>query len=189
MALTACPECRGQVSDKAPKCPHCGASLKSRGCLTAIGVLLIAVVAFYGIPWFIEWRAAHSDTVALPSAGLAGSISPARELVNEAVELNEGQYQYYSFQLKRDSRVQVKVEAAPKHVDVMLMTPSQAELFRDMSPGETFHYKEALHGDQVIRFDETEIIPEGEWVIVVFRPLENIWSPQSTVADIEITVY
>ena len=71
----------------------------------------------------------------------------------------------------------------------MLMTPSQAELFRGISPGETFHYKEALHGDQVIRFEETEIIPEGDWVIVVHRPQESIRSPQSTVADIQITVY
>lgn len=25
MALTECPECRGQISTKAPRCPHCGA--------------------------------------------------------------------------------------------------------------------------------------------------------------------
>ena len=189
MALTACSECGNQVSDKASKCPHCGASLKSHGCLIVIGVILIAVVAFYGISWLIEWRAAHSDTAAPPSAGLAGAISPSQELANAAVELDEGQYQYYSFQLKRDSRIHVKIAAAPKHVNVMLMTPSQAELFREASPSEVFYYSEVLHGDKVVRFDETEIVPEGEWVIVVFRPPENIWSPQSTVVDIMITVY
>ncbi len=30
MALTKCPECRGQVSDQASACPHCGYPLAGR---------------------------------------------------------------------------------------------------------------------------------------------------------------
>lgn len=51
MALTKCPECRGQVSEQASACPHCGypmanVSRRSRAVLgVAVGALLALVIA------------------------------------------------------------------------------------------------------------------------------------------------
>jgi hypothetical protein len=50
MALIPCRECSKEISDKAPVCPHCGASLESKGaglpvkiaslCFPPIGLVL-----------------------------------------------------------------------------------------------------------------------------------------------------
>lgn len=51
MALTTCPDCEKQVSTKAPACPHCGASLKTKvGCLRYFigGVVLLILLAVAG---------------------------------------------------------------------------------------------------------------------------------------------
>lgn len=47
MALTACKECRQQISSKATSCPHCGAPVKrSFGCGTLFVVAIVTVVVF-----------------------------------------------------------------------------------------------------------------------------------------------
>lgn len=40
MALIACPECKHQVSDKAPACPQCGAPIAAAAETAAVGVPL-----------------------------------------------------------------------------------------------------------------------------------------------------
>lgn len=50
MALVACKECGGQISDQARHCPHCGIPLnKKRGCLYWTGGSVAAVVIVLGI--------------------------------------------------------------------------------------------------------------------------------------------
>lgn len=74
MALTSCPECKGQVSDQAAACPHCGAPrvavalpagavaatpVKRRGATwEAVGTVMIvigilAVAASHGVGIFL----------------------------------------------------------------------------------------------------------------------------------------
>lgn len=59
MALISCPECRREVSDKAPACPHCGYPINmggrpARPPLSESSVLSKAVGAIGGwliVPW------------------------------------------------------------------------------------------------------------------------------------------
>ena len=132
----------------------------------------------------------HSDEAAPPDAGLAGAIRPAQELLDSSRELGEGQYIFQSFELLSAARVHVEIYAAPEPVNVMLMTPSDLDGYREaLRAGGGYTYRQALSEKEVIRFDQTEILPEGEWTVVVERPLESLLSPQSTTVDITITVY
>ena len=54
MALTKCPECRGQVSDQAHACPHCGyplagGMLRSRAMVQLAVGMAVALIAALGI--------------------------------------------------------------------------------------------------------------------------------------------
>ena len=189
MPLVQCTDCLGQVSDRAFDCPHCGAQLrdrprsKNRGCL----IVILAILILGG---FFVWRSLHSDEAAPPTAGVAGAIRPSQELLNSSYELDESEYLFQSFELYTDARVHLEVYASPEPVDVMLMTPSDFEGYRKASEeGGSYTYRDALSGKQILRFDKTEILAEGEWTIVIRRPIENILSPQSTTADITLTIY
>ena len=63
MALTKCKECKKEVSDKAEKCPNCGAPIKKRGgLLKVIGIILVILVAIPAVTSiFVD--PPHSDLV------------------------------------------------------------------------------------------------------------------------------
>ena len=125
MALIECPECRNQISNKAPACPQCGVPIAStlsalttettaspevsgsakKGFKIHPAFLVLLVVAAAVIFWL--WRSATSDRAAPPSAGLSGALRQPDKLVDERIELNEGQSTFYSFRLGTDARVRV----------------------------------------------------------------------------------
>lgn len=201
MALIDCWECAREVSDHASTCPHCGAPIeeskdaiprsKSRrnrtGCLVVVGLVLI-------VGCFFAWRSLYSDEAAPLSAGLPGAIRPHQELVDESVRIGEGWYKYYSFELYTSARVRVEVYASPAHVNVMLMTPSDFEGYQQaqstvQESDTAYTHRELLSSENVVRYDQTETLPSGEWIIVIERPLENIFSPESTTVNLTITIY
>lgn len=203
MALINCTECGKQLSEKAPACPHCGAPLTvttdsqtpttsarkfSTGRLI-VAVLLLGVAVLFA--WG-TWRAMRSNEAAPLSAGIGAALRQPRKLVNERVQLNEGQYVQYSFALNSDARVQVQVTAQPKQVDVMLMTRADAEKFRAVASklfGGEYTYRQALSGMSVLRMDKTEVLPNGEWWIIVRRPSEAILFQEATAVEIIVTAY
>jgi hypothetical protein len=206
MALIECPECKKQVSDRASSCPQCGAPLASissteptapdlskkrttiRIILVPLVIILVIIIGvFY---WF--WKASTSNRVAPLSAGLVAGLRSSQKVVDERIELKEGQSVGYSFTLKTDARVQVQVNAEPKHVDVMLMTKEEADKFRQISGklfGGEYTYRQALSSKQVIRMDKTEVLPKGEWTIIVMRPLEALLFHKGTTVNIIVTLY
>ena len=210
MALIECPECKKQVSDKAPACPQCGAPIVAappmpspetpvpaetpapakKGPKIHPVFLVLLVVAAAGILWL--WRSATSDRAAPPSAGLSGALRQPKKFVDERIELNEGQSMSYSFRLGTDSRVRVQVTAEPKNVDVMLMSKEDQEKFRQVAGklfGGQYTYRQALSSQQILRMDKTEVVPEGEWSIVVMRPQESLLFRDKTSANVVVTVY
>jgi uncharacterized membrane protein YvbJ len=207
MSLIECPECKKQISDKALKCPQCGAPIASISSPTSTGpslskkgnkiriillALLVALlVIIVGVSyWF--WRASTSNRAAPPSAGLSAGLRQPVKAVDQQVELKEGQYVSYSFALRTDARVQVQLNAQPKHVDVMLMTKEEADKFRQVSgslSGGQYTYRQALSSKQVLRMDKTEILPKGEWTIIVMRPSEALLFRKGTSVNIIVTVY
>lgn len=210
MALIECPECKKQVSDKAPSCPQCGLPLvsapqaptpetpvpseapvaeKKRTGMRPVFIVLLAIVI--GIIFWL-WRSATNDRSAPPSAGLSGALRQPKKLVDERIELNEGQSMFYSFRLATDSRVRVQVTAEPKNVDVMLMSKEDQEKFRQVAGklfGGQYTYRQALSSQQILRMDKTEVVPEGEWSIVVMRPQESLLFRDKTSANVVVTVY
>ena len=204
MALIECPECKKQVSDKAPTCPQCGApiaTIPSPSPTTTEPIkkrsgthpfLIVLIVLIVGIS-FWYWRASTNIRVAPPSAGLSGLIRQPQKLVDERMELKEGQFFSSSFTLKSDARVQVQVDAAPKNVDVMLMTKEQYGKFQDVSSGNItggqYTFKQGLSSKQVLQTDKTELLTAGDWVIVVMRPKEALLFQDATSANVAVTVY
>lgn len=206
MALRECPECKKQISDKALRCPQCGAPRvsiapqdpktlglfeKPKKRIRSRIFLLLPLAIIIGISyWF--WRASTSHRVAPPSAGFFAALRQPKKVVDERLELKEGQFVSYPFALRTDARVEVEVNAEPKHVDVMLMTREEASKFRGisgrLSEGE-FAYGQGLSSKQVHRMDKTEVLPKGEWTIIVFRPSEALLSREGTSVNIIVTVY
>lgn len=45
MALQECKECKGQISSKAKKCPHCGAKIRSSAWGIALGFIFVSLVS------------------------------------------------------------------------------------------------------------------------------------------------
>lgn len=210
MALIECPECKNQISDKASACPKCGVPIAStlstpttetpaspevsgpakKAFKVRPVFLVLLVVAAAGVFWF--WRSATSDRAATPSAGLSGALRQPKKLVDERIELNEGQSMSYSFRLGTDSRVRVQVTAEPKNVDVMLMSKEDQEKFRQVAGklfGGQYTYRQALSSEKILQMDKTEVVPEGEWSIVVMRPQESLLFQDKTTANVIVTVY
>jgi hypothetical protein len=99
---------------------------------------------------------------------------------------------FYTFRLVTDSRVRVQVAAEPKNVDVMLMTKEDQEKFRQAAGklfGGQYTYRQALSSQQILRMDKTEVVPQGEWSIVVMRPAESLLFQEQTKANVVVTVY
>ena len=55
--------------------------------------------------------------------------------------------------------------------------------------GGQYSRRQAFSGKSILEMDETEVIPEGRWYIVVIRPSEAILFREATVVDVEVTVY
>lgn len=206
MALMKCNECGKDVSDKAGTCPNCGAPVAiaaqaeqaprpaavpaSAGRKTSkwayVGLAIIAVTVFY------IYRAATSDRAAPLSAGLAGALRQPKKIVSDRFSLKEGQAQMFGFNLSRDARVEVNVEASPKNVDVMLMTADDLERFRQAQGklfGGQYTYRQALSRQATMRMHQTETLPLGSWAIVVQRPQEALIFGHETTVSIDVTVY
>ena len=131
-----------------------------------------------------------SEDAAILTTELAEALRSPQEIVNSSYEIDEGEYVFHSFELLTAARVRLQLNARPEPVDVILMTPADFDKYRRASEeGGSYSYRELLSRKQVVQFDSTETLPKGEWTIVVARPIEDIDSPQSTTADITITVY
>ncbi len=204
MALIVCLECRKEVSDKAGKCPHCGAPIasptsawrpaasgspmKGRAIRAARYVLFAAVL---GAAWWI-WQAATSGKRAPLSAGLTAAFRDPVKVADERVALKEGQHVSYPFALKTDSRVHVRVIATGDALDVMLMPRTEAERFRQAGGslfGGQYAGRQDLSSRQVGWLDKTEVVTKGDWALVVMRPKESSPGKEGNAAEIAVTVY
>ena len=204
MALIVCLECRKEVSDKARKCPHCGAPIasatsawrpaasgsvnRSRAVRAARYVFFAAVL---GAAWWI-WQAATSEKKAPFSAGLTAAFRDPMKVADERVALKEGQHVSYAFALETDSRVHVRVIATGDALDVMLMPKTEAERFRQAGGslfGGGYAGRPDLSSRQVGWLDKTEVVTKGEWALVVMRPKETSPGKEGNAAEIGVTVY
>jgi len=204
MALIECRECNKQVSDKATTCPHCGAPVEHptteavekqpeqadkpkraekeqwkyrKPLLTIVSLVILAVV----IVIFMRVRSGSS---------LRGAVTGPETIISEKISLKEGQAMSYSFTVPSQRRVEVEVEARPKAVNVMLMTESDWKKYKKAKGalfGGKYTYRRALSSKSILKMKESDILPAGNWKIVVERPSESLLFGDDTTAKVKIT--
>jgi hypothetical protein len=125
-------------------------------------------------------------------SSVAGAVSGPQTLVNETIELKEGTAMGYGFTIPTDRRVEVRVSANPKPVNVMLMTEDQWAKYQEVRGklfGGQYQYKQALSKKSVLQMTESEVLPSGRYRIVVERAEEALIFKKSTAARITIIGY
>lgn len=117
---------------------------------------------------------------------------PPRVTVNETIQLNEGSAKYYPLNLGVATRVRVQVNAGPRDVNVLLMTPLQLEQYQLASQqiGAQYQYTTSPLSDwNILNMDQTGVVPAGNWDIVVIRPHEAVFLRNATAAQVIVTLY
>ena len=72
----------------------------------------------------------------------------------------------------------------------MLMTLSGFEKYRIATEeGGPFTYFKVLSEKDIHEFDQTKILSEGNWTVVVARPIEDNEAPKGTFMTLAITLY
>jgi hypothetical protein len=212
MAMIECTECGRQVSDKAPVCLGCGAPVSSTKTATVSsggapaatvtptvpkksGRALPWLMALIGVVVFLVYHSSvgpsSRPSLATPE-GLREVIRQPQKLVSERISLKEGQAEMYSFTLASSGRVEVKVNASPKDVDVMLMTADELKKFQaalGKAFGGRYTYRQALSRQKVLGMTASEVLPAGDWAIVIQRPVEGALFHDDTAASVDVTVY
>lgn len=208
MALTACGECGNQVSDKAVACPKCGAPVAERRD-TAHSAAASAPAGLQAqspatakkrfftagrvIAWLFILLAGGLLLLRVGSGTrLAAAIAGPRTIVDERIELKEGEAQSYGFRLQDPEDVDVQVNAAPKKVNMMLMSEEQWAKYKKVHGslwGGEFEYKKALSREGVLEWTGSELLPPGSWRVVVERPKESLLFGDSTAARVKVVVH
>ena len=88
-------------------------------------------------------------------------------------------------------KVEVDVTADPKPVRVMLMNAEDAAKFKAATGdlfGGSYTYRQALAGRRVLTMNRADVIPTGDWTVVVMRPQDSVLFKESTAAKITLTL-
>jgi hypothetical protein len=214
LALIKCAECGNEMSDKAAACPRCGApnapTVTTGAAPTAppppstpvqaapIQALPVPMVAKAPKPFFTVGRVLAWLFILgggwlafrmLTGSSLAGAIQGPETIVNESLQLKEGAAMSYSFILPSSRRVDVKVNAAPKNVNVMLMTDEQWLKYEKVHGslwGGEFMYTRALSRQDILSWEGSDVLPAGRWRVVIERPKEAILFGHPS--DVSVTI-
>jgi hypothetical protein len=147
-----------------------------------VGTLVVGAIAIYFISVLFHRRPPN------PLSALSGPET----LVSETISLKEGNAMSYPVYLPSPREVRVTVSASPEAVDVMLMSQSEWERFREVKGnlfGGRYTYRRALSRKSILSMEETDTLPAGAWRIVVERPSESLLFTESTAATVKILAY
>lgn len=191
MALITCRECGKEISGKAAACPSCG--LPAPGVspgrkAIGLGVLLALVAVFLAFAW-MDQRASdrmHQQEQVRLAEERAQLMQPRKVVDRTAKKIEEGTYVSYPFVLAFDSRVHVHVAANPMPVEVIVL-PAHAVARFAKNPSGPYTHMPSLSGKQLWTMDRSDVLRQGEWVLVVVRPRETLLFPKSTAANVVVT--
>ncbi|HEY2384929.1 MAG TPA: hypothetical protein VGK48_27455 [Terriglobia bacterium] len=131
----------------------------------------------------------------IPAAAFATPTSPPQDVIHQRSQIKEGDSATRAFFLDKDSRVRIEITATPRPVDVMIMTGDEAAKFREgegkffafLAPEYT--YQKSLSAQDVMTMDKTDILPQGNWVLVIAHPREAVFFKKDTVVSTVLTIY
>lgn len=222
MALIKCLECGNDVSDKASACPKCGApvirsssgtaSAENAPAKPAIPVsaqqpspavsppsspkLVKRSKPFLSTGRLLTWAfivgGGWLAFKLLTGSSLVGAVQGPQAIVNERVELKEGNAMGYAFRLPSQRRIDVEVSAQPKNINVMLMTEEQWAKYQKVKGslwGGQYQYTQGLSRQGVLTWSGSEILPAGSWRLVIERPSEALLFGDATSASVKITAH
>ncbi len=191
MPLMNCKECLGEISERAYECPKCGVPIrdrpgsKNKDGWQAFGSFIVAFVVGYVVACVMT-----TEDGTFLTTELVRDLRPSQEIVNSSHEIDEGHYFVQLFELYTDANVRLQINAKSEPVNVMLMTHTDWEEYREaFGRSGSYKYRSALSEIQVLRFDKTEMLSQGKWAIVVERPSVNGLFQESIHFDIIITVH
>lgn len=205
MALIKCVECGNEVSDKANACPRCGAPVASQ--TSPVPPTPSAATAtsarppnsakpkpFFTVGRVLAWIFIVSGGWLafrlLTGSSLAGAIHGPQTIVNERIQLKEGNAMGYGFRLPSPRQIDVEVSAQPKNINVLLMTEEQWAKYEKVKGsvwGGKYQYMQGLSRQGVLTWTGSEVVPAGSWRVVVERPNESLLFGDSTNATVKIT--
>lgn len=153
-----------------------------------LGLLALLGLLAAGVGGYLWFKTRDRGAI----GALGDAIREPEVVVDERIQLSEGNAMSYGFTLPSDRRVQVTVDAAPKAVDVMLMTDGDWASYQKAAGkllGGRYSYRRALSRDSILHMDESEVLPAGTWRIAVRRPQEAILFPDDTAVTIRIVSF
>jgi len=208
MALVKCVECGNEVSDKATACPKCGAppsppaSTASPAGAVQSGTVPASSAPkrrspFVTVGRFFLWAFILGGAwliyrLALPGRSVEALVRGPQTIVDERVQLHEGDARGYGFSLPSARKVDVQVSANPKDINVWLMTESQWGTYQKVHgnlTGGRFEYMQGLSRAKILSWSGTDVLPQGSWRIVVERPREAVLFGDATNANVKIVGY
>jgi len=122
MAIIACPECKGQLSDQAPACPHCGGKTipeTSTGSMPQQGphrsrrvisvVILLALMAMLAVVLIAPWRKETTDGMtwseAIKEHGLEWT-----DLINETTKVKDDGFVIRTVDVKEETLLEMSLK-------------------------------------------------------------------------------
>ena len=158
---------------------------------------LAFVAVLIGLEFLVFWRrgANNRDKAAPSAATFVAPGSPPQSVLHQRNQLKEGESATHSFFLAQNARVHIEITATPKPVDVMVMTSDEAAKFQQgqgkffafLAPEYT--YRQTLSAQDVSTMDRSDILPPGNWVIVITLPRQAVFFKKDTAVSTILTIY
>jgi hypothetical protein len=150
-------------------------------------VTVVRVVVWGGLLALLVWLFAIRQGKSVTSALTGPSV-----IKDEQVQLKEGNWKAYGFNLFSSSKVEIHITGNPKSVDVLTVEGKDFAEFQKASKaifGGKYHYIPSLSSQRVTKYDGSGVLPQGEWYVIVMRPQESLLFGDDTNATVKILGY
>lgn len=121
-----------------------------------------------------------------------GLVAGPSTIVDERVELTEGEFKVWSITSPATRKIEIDVKAQPRAIDVITMdAPSYAEFKKATQKlfGGKYHQSASLSSESVTATHLTGFLSQGQWYVVAMMPSKSILVKDKTQAQIKVVGY